>query len=78
MFLEPDFNLESIYDIDISELKSVGIKLILFDLDSTLMKSKSGKFSFKTLKIKIILIRHYLKRIFQFIPEQRSLIQRFC
>lgn len=50
MFLEPDFNLESIYDIDISELKSVGIKLILFDLDSTLMKSKSGKFSFKTLQ----------------------------
>ncbi len=50
MFLEPDFNLESIYDIDIAELKSVGIKLILFDLDSTLMKSKSGKFSFKTLQ----------------------------
>ena len=50
MFLEPDFNLDSIYDIDIAELKSVGIKLILFDLDSTLMKSKSGKFSFKTLQ----------------------------
>ena len=50
MFLKPDFNLESIYDIDIAELKKRGIRLILFDLDSTLMKSKSGKFSFKTLQ----------------------------
>lgn len=50
MFLTPDYNLNSIYDIDISELKSIGIKALFFDLDSTLMKSKSGKFSFKTLQ----------------------------
>ena len=50
MFLEPNYNLESIYDIDIMELKSVGIKALFFDLDSTLMKSKSGKFSFQTLQ----------------------------
>lgn len=50
MFIKPNFNLESIYDIDIAELKSIGIKGLFFDLDSTLMKSKSGKFSFQTLQ----------------------------
>ena len=49
MLLEPNYNLESIYDIDIAELNSVGIKALFCDLDSTLMKSKSGKFSFQTL-----------------------------
>lgn len=50
MFLKPDFNLESIYEIDIVELKKRNIRALFFDLDSTLMKSKSGKFSFKTLQ----------------------------
>jgi len=50
MFLKPDFNILSIYDIDTMTLKEKGIKGIFFDLDSTLMKSKSGKFSFKTLQ----------------------------
>ena len=50
MFLRPDYNIESIYDIDIKELKKGGIQALFFDLDSTLMKSKSGKFSFKTLQ----------------------------
>ena len=50
MFLTPNYNIESIYDIDIAELKSIGIKCLFFDLDSTLMKSKSGKFSFKTIQ----------------------------
>ena len=50
MLLEPNYNIESIYDIDIAELKSIGIKGLFFDLDSTLMKSKSGKFSFQTLQ----------------------------
>ena len=50
MFLEPNYNLDSIYDIDIAELKSIGIQGLFFDLDSTLMKSKSGKFSFQTMQ----------------------------
>lgn len=50
MLFEPDYNLESIYDIDLSELKNNGIEALFFDLDSTLMKSKSGKFSFQTLQ----------------------------
>lgn len=50
MLFEPNYNLESIYDIDLAELKDSGIKALFFDLDSTLMKSKSGKFSFQTLQ----------------------------
>jgi hypothetical protein len=45
MFLKPDYDLKRIYDIDLNELKSLGIKAMLFDLDSTLMASKSGKYS---------------------------------
>ena len=44
MLVKPDYNLESIYDIDLNELKKLGIKIILSDLDSTVMPSKSGKF----------------------------------
>ena len=40
MFLKPDYNLESIYAIDLEDLKSQGIKALLFDLDSTIMASK--------------------------------------
>ena len=50
MLLEPNYNLESIYDIDIAKLREDGIKGLFFDLDSTLMKSKSGKFSFQTVQ----------------------------
>ena len=49
MFLKPDYNLESIYSIDLEELKKQGIKAILFDLDSTIMASKSAKYSEETL-----------------------------
>lgn len=45
MFLKPDYNLKRIYDIDLEELKHSGIKAMLFDLDSTLMASKSGVYS---------------------------------
>lgn len=42
MFLKPDYNLENIFAIPLEELKAKGIKNILFDLDSTVMASKSG------------------------------------
>lgn len=42
MFIKPDYNFKSIYDIDLDELQKQGIKAMLFDLDSTLMASKSG------------------------------------
>lgn len=48
MFLKPDFNLKNIYEIDLESLKNMGIKAIFFDLDSTIMVSKSGEYHDKT------------------------------
>lgn len=45
MFIKPDYNLKSIYDIDLDELQKQGVKAMLFDLDSTLMASKSGVYT---------------------------------
>lgn len=45
MFLKPDYNLKSIYDINLEELKQRGIKAMLFDLDSTIMASKSASYT---------------------------------
>ena len=44
MFLKPDYNLNNVYDINFEELKQQGIKCIMFDLDSTVMVSKSANF----------------------------------
>ena len=48
MFLKPDYNIKSIYDINLEELKQKGIKALLFDLDSTLMASKTAFYDEKT------------------------------
>ena len=48
MFIKPDYNLKNIYEIDFNELKAQGIKCIMFDLDSTVMQSKSASFSEET------------------------------
>lgn len=48
MILKPDFNLKNIYEIDLEALKQMGIKAVLFDLDSTIMVSKSGEYLEKT------------------------------
>ena len=50
MFIKPDYNLESIFDINFEELKKKGIKIILSDLDSTVMPSKSGTFPEKVVE----------------------------
>lgn len=44
MILKPDFNVDTLFDIDYKELKNLGINVILFDLDSTIMPSKSGAY----------------------------------
>jgi len=49
MFLKPDYNLKNIYEINFNELKSQGIKCVMFDLDSTVMVSKSATFLPETL-----------------------------
>lgn len=50
MFIKPDYNLKNIYEIDLEDLKSQGINAMLFDLDSTLMGSKTGCYTPKTLE----------------------------
>ena len=44
MILKPDYNLDSLFDIDFKEIKAHGINAVLFDLDSTVMPSKSGEY----------------------------------
>lgn len=44
MILKPDYNVVSLFDINYNELGQSGIKMFLFDLDSTVMPSKSGKY----------------------------------
>lgn len=48
MLLRPDYNLKNIYEINLDLLKCQGIKAIFFDLDSTIMVSKSGEYLGKT------------------------------
>ena len=50
MFIKPDYNLKSIYDINLDDLKKQGIKALLFDLDSTLMGSNRGYYTSDTLE----------------------------
>ncbi len=51
MILKADYEAKTIYEIDYDKLKNSGIKVIAFDLDSTVMKSKSGTFSAETLQL---------------------------
>ena len=50
MFLKPDYNLKNIYEIDFNKLKAQGIKCVMFDLDSTVMVSKSATFLPETIE----------------------------
>ena len=51
MILKPDYNVNSIFDINFNELSLLGVKAVLFDLDSTVMPSKSGKYPDKVLEL---------------------------
>lgn len=44
MLLKPDLNLKSVKEINVDLLEAGGIKAVIFDLDSTVMASKSGTF----------------------------------
>ena len=50
MFIKPDYNLKNVYEINFEELKKQGIKCLMFDLDSTVMVSKSATFLPETLE----------------------------
>lgn len=49
MLVKPDYICKNIYNIPLEELKNNGIKGLIMDLDSTVMVSKSGKFTQETL-----------------------------
>lgn len=44
MFIKPDYNVEKLEDINFEELKKNGKNVLMFDLDSTVMPSKSGEY----------------------------------
>lgn len=51
MLIKPDYNVESLEDIDFEQLKQQGKTVLMFDLDSTIMPSKSGQYLPKTKKL---------------------------
>lgn len=51
MLIKADYEAKTVYEIEYDSLKEQGIKVIAFDLDSTVMKSKSGVFSKETLSL---------------------------
>ena len=51
MILKSDYEAKTVYEINYDELKASGVKVIAFDLDSTVMKSKSGEFAPETLQM---------------------------
>ena len=51
MLLKADYEAKTVFEIDYDNLKEEGINVIAFDLDSTVMKSKSGEFSKEVLSM---------------------------
>lgn len=51
MILRPDYNFKNVYEITPQLLLDMGVKAVFFDLDSTVMVSKSGVFTQKTLDL---------------------------
>lgn len=51
MLAKPTYKAKTIFEINYDQLKENGIKFIAFDLDSTVMKSKSGVFSKETIQL---------------------------
>ena len=51
MLLKPDYNVKTIFEVDYDALRELGIAALMFDLDSTVMKSRSGVFSSETLEL---------------------------
>ena len=51
MILKPDYNVVSLFDIDFKMVKSLGVNVLLFDLDSTVIPSKKGVYPVEVLKL---------------------------
>ena len=61
MILKADYEAKTVFEVNYDKLKDSGIKVIAFDLDSTVMKSKSGEFSKETLLLFEILKLLFMK-----------------
>ena len=48
MIIKADYEAKTVFEIEYDKLKDTGINVIAFDLDSTVMKSKSGTFTEET------------------------------
>lgn len=59
MRLKPNVNIKSIFDINVFNLKACEIEAVFFDLDSTVMRSKSGIFDKQTLDFLNMLNNHF-------------------
>ena len=73
MILKPDYNLVSLFDINFKELKEQGINAVLFDLDSTVMPSKSGEYPVKVKELLNTLKQNFVVAI---ISNNKSYIER--
>ena len=51
MRIKPDYTFDDIYSVNFEQLKNDGIDVLLFDLDSTVMPSKSAKFPKEVLEL---------------------------
>lgn len=51
MLLKPDYKAKTVFEVNFDELKNKGVKVLIFDLDSTVMKSKAGVFSEQSLEL---------------------------
>lgn len=51
MILKADYEAKTVFEINYDKLKEESTKVIAFDLDSTVMKSKSGEFSPEVLSL---------------------------
>ncbi len=51
MILKPDYTAKTAFEVNYDKLKENGIKVLVFDLDSTVMKSKSGVFTIEAVNL---------------------------
>ena len=51
MILKPDYTAKTAFEVNYDALKNAGVKVLIFDLDSTVMKSKTGVFTKETLDL---------------------------
>ncbi len=51
MIIKPDFEAKTVFEVDFDKLRDSGVKALVFDLDSTVLKSKTGIFSAQAMEL---------------------------